>query len=97
MSIWSLTYQQSVFKRYHSDIHLSEFYLQAGGENQLAYKINVASSWDMEIGLNSLGWTCHTQAEPSCDMFNLGSSYFHVPQIPNYRVSYVLSYDQPLA
>jgi len=25
MSIWSLTYQQSVFKRYHSDIHFSEF------------------------------------------------------------------------
>ena len=25
MSIWSLTYQQSVFKRYHSDKHFSEF------------------------------------------------------------------------
>ena len=24
-SIWSLTYQQSVFKRYHSDKHFSEF------------------------------------------------------------------------
>jgi len=22
--------------------------------------------------------TCHTRAAPSCDMFNLGSSYFHV-------------------
>ena len=36
MSIWSLTYQQSVFKRYHSDKHLLEFYLQDGGKNQLA-------------------------------------------------------------
>jgi len=25
MSIWQLTYKQSVFKRYHSDKHLSEF------------------------------------------------------------------------
>ena len=36
MSIWSLTYQQSVFKRYHSDKHFSEFYLQDDGKNQLA-------------------------------------------------------------
>jgi len=28
--------QQSVFKRYHSEKHLSEFYLQDGGKNQLA-------------------------------------------------------------
>jgi len=32
----SLTYQQSVFKRYHSNKHFSEFYPQHGGENQLA-------------------------------------------------------------
>jgi len=36
MSVLSLTYQQSVFKHYHSDKHLSEFYLQDGGKNQLA-------------------------------------------------------------
>jgi len=36
MSIWSLTNQQGVFKRYHVDKHLSEFYLQVGGRNQLA-------------------------------------------------------------
>jgi len=36
MSIWSLTYQQSVFKRYHSDKHFSEFYFQDGGKNPLA-------------------------------------------------------------
>jgi len=36
MSTWSLTCQQSVFKRYHSDKHFSEFYLQDGGKNQLA-------------------------------------------------------------
>ena len=29
-------YQQSVFKRYHSDKHFSGFYLQDGGKNQLA-------------------------------------------------------------
>ena len=27
---------QSVFKRYHSDKHLSKFYLQDGGKNRLA-------------------------------------------------------------
>ena len=32
MSISPLTYQQSVFKRYHSDKHLSDFYLQDGGK-----------------------------------------------------------------
>ena len=36
MSIWSLTYQQSVFKRCHSDKQFSEFYLQDGGRNQPA-------------------------------------------------------------
>jgi len=34
---YQLTYQQSVFKRYHSDKHFEEFYLQDGGKNQLAY------------------------------------------------------------
>jgi len=33
ISTQSLTYQQSVFKPYHSDKHLSEFYLQDGGKN----------------------------------------------------------------
>jgi len=28
--------------------------------------------------MTTLGWTCPTRAAPSCDMFNLGSSYFHV-------------------
>jgi len=27
---------ERVYKRYHSDKHFSEFYLQHGGENQLA-------------------------------------------------------------
>jgi len=36
----SLTYQQSIFKRYHSDKHFSEFYLQYGGKNQLAHSWN---------------------------------------------------------
>jgi len=29
-------YQQNVFKRYYSNGHFSEFYLQDGGENKLA-------------------------------------------------------------
>ena len=33
MSIWSLTYQQSIFNWCHSDKQLSEFYLQDGGKN----------------------------------------------------------------
>ena len=33
-----MTYQQSVFKLYHSDKHFSEFYLQDGVKNQLAYR-----------------------------------------------------------
>ena len=32
MSMGFLTYQQSVFKRYHSDEHFSEFYPQNGGK-----------------------------------------------------------------
>jgi len=38
MSIGSLTHQNRVFKRYHSDTHniLKKFYLQDGGKNQLA-------------------------------------------------------------
>jgi len=36
MSAWSLTRQESIFKRYHGDKYLSEFYRQEDGENQLA-------------------------------------------------------------
>ena len=35
MSTRSLTCQKRVFKRYHSDKHFSQFYLQDGGKNQL--------------------------------------------------------------
>jgi len=35
--------------------------------------------WDMEIGLPSVEDVTRGRAAPSCDMFNLGSSYFHVP------------------
>jgi len=38
-SVWSLTCQQSVFQRYYTEKHLSEFYPQDGGENQLASKL----------------------------------------------------------
>jgi len=32
ITVWSPTYQQIIFKHYHSDKHLSEFYLQDGGK-----------------------------------------------------------------
>ena len=35
-SLRKYLYAQSVFKRYHSDKHFSDFYLQDGGKNQLA-------------------------------------------------------------
>jgi len=34
-------------------------------------------SWDMEI-MTTLGWKCHTRAQPECDIFNLGLSYLNV-------------------
>jgi len=40
-----ITYQQSVFKRYHSDRHFLEFYLQDGGKNQLALIWNEITSF----------------------------------------------------
>jgi len=39
MSLWSLSCQQSVFQRYHSEKHLWEFYPQHGGKSQLALKL----------------------------------------------------------
>jgi len=39
MSVWSLACQQGVFQRHHSGKHLPEFYLQDGGESQLAVKL----------------------------------------------------------
>jgi len=39
MSVWSLAYQQSVFQRYHSEKHLSEFHPQDDGESQLTSKL----------------------------------------------------------
>jgi len=36
MSTWLLYYQKKVFKRYHSDKHFLEIYLQDGGKNKLA-------------------------------------------------------------
>ena len=44
MSIWSPTYQENVFKRYHSDKHLLQCYLQDGGKNQLAQMWNKTTS-----------------------------------------------------
>ena len=35
MSTWSLSYQQSVLKQYHSNKHFSAFYLQYGSEKRL--------------------------------------------------------------
>ena len=44
MSIWSSSYQQIVFKRDHSEKHLSKFYLQDGGKNQLEGKYSLVST-----------------------------------------------------
>ena len=30
--------------------------------------------------MTTRGWTCHTRAQPECDIFNQGTSYFHVPR-----------------
>ena len=38
-NVWSLSCQQSVFQRYHSEKHLWEFYPQHGGKSQLALKL----------------------------------------------------------
>jgi len=43
-SLWKRLYehlscQQSLFQRYHSEQHLSEFYLKDGGKSQLASKL----------------------------------------------------------
>ena len=43
MSIW-LSYQQNIFKRYHSDKRFWEFYLQDGDKNQLAQILNKVTS-----------------------------------------------------
>ena len=39
LSVWSLACPRSVFQRYHSEKHISEFYPQDGGESQLASKL----------------------------------------------------------
>ena len=39
LSVWSLACPRSVFQRYHSEKHVSEFYPQDGGESQLASKL----------------------------------------------------------
>jgi len=41
VGLWKcpLACRQSLFQSYHSEKHLSEFYLQDGGESQLALKL----------------------------------------------------------
>ena len=43
-TVRSLACQQSVFQRYHSEKHLSDFYPQYGGESQLALKLRPCHS-----------------------------------------------------
>ena len=59
MSIWSPTDQQSVFKRYHGDKHVSEFYLQDGGKNQLTQIWNKITSLPPYTHRNIASWTEH--------------------------------------
>jgi len=50
MSTGSLTYQQSVFKRYMTVIkHCQSFYLQDGGKNQLAQIRNKVTSLSVTL------------------------------------------------
>ena len=56
MSVWSLTYQQSVFKRCHSDKQLSEFYLQDGGKIQLAQTWNKITSTSPHVWITVRTW-----------------------------------------
>ena len=49
MSLWSLTYQQSVFKWCHSNKHFWEFYLQDGGENHMAQIWNENTSLSAHV------------------------------------------------
>ena len=44
MSIWSLNYQQSVFKSYHGDRYFSELYLQDGGKKSTGIDIKKSLS-----------------------------------------------------
>ena len=53
MSVWSLTYRQSVFKWQQSNKHLSEFYPRDGGENQLAWLRNETTSLSPDV------YNCH--------------------------------------
>jgi len=70
ISVWSLGCQQSVFQRYHSEIHLSEFYPQDGDESQLASKVRhchpmyitreVLRYWELtggRVGVWSVTWS----------------------------------------
>ena len=47
-------------------------------QNKTKTYMTHSRSWDVEI-MTTIGWKCHIRAAPSCDIFNLWSSYFHVP------------------
>ena len=67
MFIRSLICQQSVFKRYRSDKHLSEFYLQDGGKNQLA------QIWNKITSLSSYVY--------KCDCYQIAAHKFETSQL----------------
>jgi len=67
MSIWSPTYQQSVFKRCCSDKHFSEFYLQDGGKYLLAQIRNKMTSLSRYLFLASAKYNLFGWVESGCE------------------------------
>jgi len=60
MSVWSLTYQQSVFKRCHSDKRFSEFYLQdGGGKNHCHPMYRGVGKWISQLKIGISGPWCN--------------------------------------
>jgi len=74
MSILSPSYQQSVFKHYHSDKYLSEFYLQDGDKNQL-YSIDMEQNY-VTVTLCKQHPLDKNVSQHRCGANNLGLLYF---------------------
>ena len=77
-SVWSLTCQRSVFQRYYSEKHLSEFYPQDSGESQLASKLRHCRPLYRP--------TCYIQAKKFRES---RFSYIYTCQIFNFLISFI--------
>jgi len=85
MSVWSLTYQQSVFQRYHSDKHFSEILPTRWRQK--------ATGVDMEqnyVTLSYVYWTWVTKGQHSTQatlLSTIASFYFRVSRALNFSGS----------